>query len=212
MKSAQGVVRTVATLAWIVCVLGIVQPMTAQGLSDREIKKIERQAGKAEEAGRGAEVRELYERLLKGTDPGDARRANALFLILSQELMATDEMTSQSEGVLDELLAKFPRHRHRSQIEFVDRWRRQQSQLKEQAAQMADLSQTLLEQQAACEAMKGELSGAAGEKEEQLSRDARRLRRQLAAAREELSKTKAELEKKEEALEKLKDALVSGGS
>lgn len=182
----------------------------AEDLTDREFKKLDRQATKAEDAGRLDDVRSIYDQILAGTPAGDTRRGKALFFVLSQELGASPDALSPAAGsALDELLKEFPGHLRRRQIEMFDRWRQQRAA---HAAQLAELQDALAEQRAECEAMHGELSGAAGEKEASLNRQVQRLKGQLGTAQQELETTRAELQKKEEALEKLKDALVGGGS
>lgn len=182
----------------------------AEDLTDREFKKLDRQATKAEDAGRLDDVRSIYDQILAGTPTGDTRRAKALFFVLSQELGASpDALSPAARSALDELLKEFPGHLRRRQIEMFDRWRQQRAA---HAAQLAELQDALAEQRAECEAMHGELSGAAGEKEASLNRQVQRLKGQLGTAQQELETTRAELQKKEEALEKLKDALVGGGS
>lgn len=208
MKHAHGL-RGFSLLlgCWMVCMGAM--PAVAEDLTDREIKKLDRQAKKAEDAGQLDDVRSVYDQILAGTSEGDARRGKALFFVLSQELAASkDALTPTASAALDELLSEFPSHVRRRQIEMFDRWRQQRAA---HAAQLSEMQEALAQQQQDCEAMKGELSGAAGEKEESLNRQVQRLRSQLNTAQQELESTRAELQKKEEALEKLKDALVGGG-
>lgn len=209
MKTAQRAVCLLAAFAWLV---GSIPLAAAQELTARNIRKIERQAAKETSAGRGAKAIELYEQLLEGTEAGNPSRATALYEVLSAEMAQYERMTPKGEDLLEELLTTFPEHPRKMEIQFFRRWRDQRLQLVDQTSQLGDLRQRLIDQEASCEAMKGELSGAAGEKEEELSRDVQRLRRQLTTAKEELAATRAELQVKEEALEKLKNALVGGGT
>lgn len=182
---------------------------TAEDLTDREVKKLDRQATKAEDTGRLDDVRSIYDQILAGTPAGDARRARALFFVLTQELAASpDALSPSARSALDELLKEFPGHLRRRQIEMFDRWRQQRAA---HAAELTEMQTALAKQQQECEAAQGELSGAAGEKEASLNRQVQRLKGQLSTAQQELEATRAELQKKEEALEKLKDALVGGG-
>lgn len=192
----------------IACMLGGSGGLMAEELSSRQLNKLDRQAGKALDEGRWEEARQLFEQVLTATEPADARRAEALFGMLRLEIWESGEVTPVAEGLLDELLSSFPDHPQRRQIELFDRWRHQTNALK---LQLAASQQALAEQVEACEAMTGELTGAAGEKEGQMQRDNQRLRRDLSALRQQLEATQTELGKKEEALEKLKDALVGGG-
>lgn len=209
MGTARWTIWTMVMGVGIAGMLGAAGELVAQELSDRQLNKLERQAGKALEDGEAAVARQLYERLLTATEPADPRRAEALRAVLMLEVASAGKLTPEAEALLDELLLSFPLHPRRWQIMALDHWRRQRRDFE---AQAAALQTSLAEQVQACEAMTGELAGAAGEKQGQLQGENQRLRRELTALRHQLETTQGELEKKEEALEKLKDALVGGGS
>lgn len=205
MKNAQGTGGILVMLL----VLGLTASTSrAEELSARDLRKLEKQAAKADAAGQHDAAKELYESILDGTEPGDSRRADGLFFVVVKELANGDGLSSGGRAHLDELLSSFPHHARRDQIELFDDWLRRDVAQREEIAR---LEQSLAEQAAACEAMKGELSGAAGEQQEEMAGKIRRLERQLATVRQDLAATQAELETKEEALEKLKNALVGGG-
>ncbi len=208
MGTAWRTIRVWLMGACIAAMVGATAGLAAEELSDRQLNKLERQAGKALEGGEEAEARQLYESLLSATQPADQRRAEALHAVLMLEVAAAGELTPVAEALLDELLVSFPRHPQRRQITMLDHWRRQRRGFE---AQVTELQSSLAEQVEACEAMTGELAGAAGEKEGQLRSENQRLRREVTSLKRQLETTESELVKKEQALEKLKDALVGGG-
>ena len=83
---------------------------TAQELSPRELKKIEKQAGKAFAAGDVESAAELYQTILAATSAGDSRRGAALYALAIAHLSpgAGRDVGTAAEHL--EELASMPRH------------------------------------------------------------------------------------------------------
>ncbi len=83
---------------------------TAQELSARELKKIEKQAGKAFAAGDLESAAELYREILGATSAGDSRRGDALYALAITHLSPGAGRDVGAAGEHLEELASMPRH------------------------------------------------------------------------------------------------------
>lgn len=189
---------------------------SAEGLSDRELKKAVRQADKAFAAGQTDEAAELYDRVLASTPPGDGWRESALYALALIRLAAEGERfdLEAARAYLDELATSFPSHPRRAEIAAARgllaahdaAGAASARRAAELEAQITDLEAERSAAEAAREEIAGE-SEAAGDKVKSLEAQLRRMRA-------ERNECRTELGKKDEALQKLKDALVAraGGS
>jgi hypothetical protein len=189
-------------------------PVAAGGeeLSGRELKKLQKQAGKAFDAGRIPQAVELYEQILAATAAGDSRRADALYAVAMAHL-SPDPPPRAPEAArpyLDELAASFPRHPRRLEIAAARTLLDELQAARAEVQRAAELAESRAESLAALETERQEIAG----ESEAAGGRVRSLEAQLRKAQGELAAVRAELEKKEEALQKLKSALVgrAGGS
>ena len=186
----------------------------AEELSEREIKKLDKQAGKALERAQGGQAIELYEQILEATSAGHERRRDALWVVAVSRL-SSDPGDATARQYLAELDGEFPRHPHQLEAAALGMALASLDETREGAAEV----QAQLEaQQAALEAERRKIEEArqkiAGQNEEAGDR-AQQLEGQLRRVRAELTATKEELAKKEEALQrllKLRSERGSGGS
>ena len=211
----------VVGVASLLLCLGGTGAAGGQELSAKELKKLQKQADKALDAGRIPQAVELYEQILAATSPGDSRRADALYTVamahLSPDPAPRDPAAARPH--LAELAASFPRHPRRLEIAAARAWfdEREAAQAEIERAAAAAVEAARAETQAALEAererIERERQEIAGESEAAGNR-VRSLETELRQARNELAEVRAELAKKEEALQKLKNALVgrAGGS
>ena len=190
---------------------------SAEELTARELKKLQKQAQKAYEGGQTAQATEIYERILDSMSADDSRRGDALYAIAFAYLspLGPDRDVAKARGLLEQL-DEFPRHPRNLEISAartllaeLDAGRaeleRRDAELKEQAAAFEAAREQAQEQaQAQREEAAGESEAAGGR--------VKSLQAQLRKMRAELAETRTELEKKEDALRKLKDALVGRAS
>ena len=204
-------------LSAIAALILLLHPLaaTAQELSARELKKIQKQADKAFAAGQVESAIELYEKILAATPAGDSRRGNALYGVAIAHL-STDgaQRDVGAAGQHLEELASFPHHPRKLEIAAT---RALLSEIGAARLEIGRRDAEMAQKLAAFEAERQEIEAQqqemAGESEAAGGR-VKSLQAQLRKVRAELSETRSELEKKEEALQKLKDALVgrAGGS
>lgn len=181
----------------------------AEELSGRQLRKLEKKADQAYEAGRADEALGHYREILDGTERGAAERQNALYALLMSHLTVDAEGRAAEEvhRLLSEIAEFFPNHPRKLELAAVKTWMQEDELARREAAKNAAELQEL---QAQFEETQEVAAGEAGEAkscQEKLSSTARALR----GVRSELAKKEEELEKKEEALQKLKDAIVGGG-
>ncbi len=197
----KGRIVVIAWVSWVLLCAGQI-PAGAQQLNARDLKRAVKQAEKARAAGQVAEAVGLYEQILASTEPGDGRRAEALYVTAMAHL-APDPAPRDAAAAttrLEDLAREFPHYR-RLEVAAA------RASLEELAAARAEAgrgAQQLAEQQAAFAAERQEIAGASAAVGDQV----KTLEAQLRKARSELAATEAELAKKEEALQKLKDSLV----
>lgn len=175
---------------------------TAEELSPREIKKLDKQAGKALDRGQGGQAIELYEQLLEATSAGQESRQDALWVIAVSRL-SSDPADAAARQYLAELDEEFPRHPHQLEAAALGAVL---ASLDETRTESAGVQAQLEAQQAALEAERRKIeeakqkiagqSEAAGDKVQNLEGQLRRVRAELATTKEELAK-------KEEALQRL---------
>lgn len=181
-------------------------------LSARELKKLNKQAGKAFASGQVEKAVEAYRQILAGPGPGDSRRADAFYTVTMCYLSPSHRDEQRARSLMAELAESFPRHRRGLGLSAAWSWLLEIEEVRAAirvaaarlAAQEAALAQERQERWQAAEVEQQEQeeqSAATGGK-------VRSLEAELRQARSELSETRAELARKEEALEKLKDALV----
>ena len=181
----------------------------AQALTSKELKKKNRQAGKAYEAGQSDRAVELYGEILAATEPGDSQRGDALYVVAMARLAPEGPGRDAARRHLDELTASFPRHPRRLEISAVRQLLGDLASARiEVTRRTFELEERLAELEAErrqVEAQRQEIEG----ETEAVGGEVKSLRAQLRRTRAELTETRGELDKKEEALQKLKDALVS---
>ncbi len=174
----------------------------AEELSSRELKKLDKKAGKALEAGRTDEALELYRQILDGTSAGDEWRQDALWTVaMSQLASAPDDETGQR--YLRELAEIFPRHPRQLEAAVIQA---SFARLEAASAEITSAQAAIEEQQKALEAERLEMEQQekiADENEEAADDRVRALEGQLRSVRAELAAAREELEKKEEALQRL---------
>lgn len=207
------------SVASLLLLLGWPAVAGGEELSGRELKKLQKQADKAFDAGQIPQAVELYEQILAATSPGDGRRADALYAVAMAHL-SPDPSFRDPEAArppLDELASSFPRHPRRLEIAAARTLLDELQAAKAEVERTAELAESRAESLAALEAERQRIATEhqeiVGESEAAGGR-VRSLEAQLRKAQGELAEVRAELEKKEEALQKLKSALVgrAGGS
>ena len=203
--------RLVTTVAAVLLIFAWKPLEGAETLSPRELKKIEKQAAKAEKAGDRERAVELFRQILMGTESGDPQRGSALYAVAISELANSNPGDrGLVRSYLEELASSHPRHARGAEVALVnallseiDGSRDQLERLKEENERAAATARAEREQiESECQEIAGQ-GEAADDK-------VRSLQAQLRRTRANLESTQAELATKEEALQKLKDALVGG--
>ncbi len=187
-------------------------PADAQVMSDKELKKVLKQADRSYSTGFGERAAQLYEQVLAATLPRDPRRADALYVVamaeLSPEGPARD--AAAARGYLDELTQSFPQHRRlevtavRELLAEIDRANvelaRRDDSLEKEKADVAAQWQALEEKRLTLENTRGK----ADDRFKKCELHLRRMRAKL-------SVTEKKLDEKSVKLKELTDAMINRG-
>ena len=204
-----------ASVALMLCLAHLAPAaVSAQGLSNRELKKAVRQADQAYEAGRIAEARELYSRIIESTPQGDPRRGDALYGVAMIQLSPASGQRNveAAQRLFDQLATAYPNHPRRLEIAAA------RSLLGGLEVVRVELGRSTtafeaqiaeLEAERRCEEIAPqEVVVERGDVDERL----RALDERLTQARADHEACQAELDRKEQALQQLQETLVGGGS
>jgi len=183
----------------IVLACGLVAAATAaEELSPRELRKLDKEAGKALQAGRDDQAATLYQQLLDATAAGDDRRRDALWVVAMSRL-AAEPGDDPARRHLQELADSFPRLAKGPELAAM---RAVLAALDDAGAEIAGVRAELEERSEAFEAERRRIEEAQKQSDETDDR-VRSLEGQLRRVRADLAATKEELDKKEEALQRL---------
>jgi len=183
---------------------------SAQALTGKELRRVDKAAQKAFAAGELPKSLELYERIVSAAPANDPRRGNALYVIAFAGLAKdmTPATLSATEGYLSELSARFPRHPRRLEIATTRDLLLKLAEVHAEAAQRtAELNARVAAFAVEQEQAAASQQASAGESEAAEGR-VKDLETQLRRLRATLAETQSDLAKKEESLQKLRDALV----
>ncbi len=204
--------RFPAAAASVALMLVFGAPTSAQELSNRELKKVVKQAESAYAAGRYGLAIELYGQVLDATSSGDARRADALYASAMIRLSREPEQRNVAAGRrhLEELSASFPNHPRRLEVWLA---RSLLDALDKEGGKMRRCSAELAEKTAAFEAVRqraaAEPPPVATESQDSGGR-VHELESQLEKARVVASACQAELETSRALVKRLRDAAIAG--
>ena len=178
--------------------------VAADALSERETRRLAKQARTSLEDSDLAKARELYRQLATEGAAATDERALAQWRVAT---WALDTDPEQAREWLTTLLREFPDSPWSGAAETLLGLYDDLAAARDGAA---ELRGRLEEREAEIAAASDQLAGS-DEAKTSLEQSVAGLRRELTEARNRLATLEQELEKKDEALQKLKDALVGGG-